>query len=320
MKGEDTTVREEVSDIETGWIPWVLAAAYFPVYIVLDFAVGNAVAARLGLPQSVAVGLVSLTISAVVVLLFVLVNVGKALQRSRHSMGASPSPVRRGALRALSVPVRAVRAVVGAAGSAVLAVFVAARDGVALLLGGTWSAVAAVGEVVYRVLSLLLRPFVLLGGLVAGPFVAAGSAVGGRGSGDAGATDGELAEPAARPELDEAVDPVAPLRRPEGSGDGTDTDVDAAEAAGTADTDAPGRGDADGPSDAGGGPEDETGSEPGVDGDGGADAPGPGPEVDLAADVGPAGDSGEWMAVDERSVDDPDEEEWPDDWISASDV
>lgn len=356
MKGDDTTVREEVRDFETGWIPWVLAAAYFPVYIVLDFAVGDAVAARLGLPQSVAVGLVSLSISAVVVLLFVLVNVGKALQRSGHPMGGS-SPARRGARRVLSVPVRAVRAVVGATGAAVLAVFVAATDGVALLLGGIWSAVAAAGRVVYLALSLLLRPFVLLAGRLASPFVAAGSAVGGPGGGDADATDGELAEPAARPELQEAVDPIAPLRRPDGSGAGTDTVVDADAGTGPSSHHAPGREDADDPSDtARGGPDDETGGELTVDGDDGADDADPRPEADLAADVGPPGDSGEgvvpgdssgvtreaddpapgtdraedpagrgersgeWVTVDERSVDDPDEEEWPDDWISASDV
>lgn len=358
MKGEDTTVREELGDIETGWIPWVLAAAYFPVYIVLDFVAGDVAAARMGLPQSVAVGLVSLTISSVVVLLFVLVNVGKALRRPRHSMGASSGPVRRGLARVLSVPVRGVRLVFGALGAAVLSVFVAARDGVALLIAGIWRVVAGVGGIVYRALALLLRPFVVLAALFARPFLAVVSVVDGRGSDPPGD------EPVSG-ELPAASDPVTPLRRTDDADDGTDRDDDAAEAS-------PGDDD---PDDRGAAShvDASSGGENGKDGGSGVDGPGEGdedgdadrpdvatsePEVDIdaAGEVGTASEADEWVVpgdpsgvsraddgadptpglvddpaaaddraeelVDagERSVDDPDEEEWPDDWISASDV
>lgn len=373
MKGEDTTVREEVRDIETGWIPWVLAAAYFPVYIVLDFVAGDAIAARLGLPQSVGVGLVSLTISAVVVLLFVLVNVGKALRGPRHSMGTSPRPVRRGARQALSVPVRAGRTVVGALGAAILAVFVVARDGLAVLLSGSWGVVGAVVTVGYRVLSLLLRPFVVLAALVAGPFVTAASSVGGSGGGDADEARGELDAPADRPEIEASSEPVGPLRRPDEPDDGTDRDADDAAAGGSTGDDQGGDRDAVQQADAGiddGGAGDDAGGEPTAGGDptaerhdprderggrGDADAPDLDSDADAAPDVRTANEggrqvvpgdpsgtsraddgaaptpgradepavderSGEWVDAGERSVDDPNEDEWPDDWISASDV
>ena len=64
MSERTTTIREEYRAVR-GWLPWLFAAVYFPVYVVLDYLVGGPLAARLGLPRSVSVALVGLSLALV---------------------------------------------------------------------------------------------------------------------------------------------------------------------------------------------------------------------------------------------------------------
>lgn len=352
MNGEDTTFRDELRDIETGWVPWVLAAAYFPVYILLDFTVGDLAAERLALPQSVAVGVVSLTISSFVVVLFVLVNVLKAARRRRHGLSASRGRVGR---RVGRLAMRPVTPITGA----VLTVFVVARDGVAMLLAGLWGVVARIGGYGYLVLALLVRPFVVVAALVTRPVLAAASGVAGIVRRDSGTSADELDEPVDRKRLEGSTSP-SPLQRQGATAD------DPADGGPTGDGPAAGGSSGDGsPGDGTGddAPEGEPGRDgprDGVQSDGDVD-PDDVPQGRVEATVGratrepdssgvrptdddppsgperaPAGDAagpeGSTKTTDpdersdgsadtgEESIADPDEEEWPDDWISASDV
>lgn len=225
MKGEDSTVREELREIETGWVPWMLAAVYFPVYIVLDFAAGGLAATRLGLPQSVAVGLVSLSISAVVVLVFALVNLRAAVRRRTHSLGSSRGPVRRSVTRLVSPLAGAVRTASTGVGVACLTAFVAARDGVAMALTGIWWLVAGVGGIAYRVLALLARPFVLLAVVVTHPFRTVAADVAGGAPLDTETSTDEIDEPVDRRDLKAESTASSPLRRTDAtSADGSERD------------------------------------------------------------------------------------------------
>lgn len=188
MKG-DTTVREELREFEAGWVPWVLAAAYFPVYIVLDFLAGDLLASRLGLPQSVAVGLVSLTVAGLVVVLFVGASLRDAAPRSSHGLGG-PRRSFGGPLRRLLAPLT----------GAVLAVIVVTRDALAFLLLGTWRVVARSGGTAYRVLAAVLRPVSFLARVITWPVEAVAGSVGGR-RGHPGPPD-ELDEPVDRTALE----------------------------------------------------------------------------------------------------------------------
>lgn len=347
MNGEDTTFRDELRDIETGWVPWVLAAAYFPVYILLDFTVGDLAAERLALPQSVAVGVVSLTISSFVVVLFVLVNVLKAARRRRHGLGASRGRVGR---RVGRLAMRPVTPITGA----VLTVFVVTRDGVAMLLAGLWSAVARIGGYGYLVLALLVRPFVVVAALVTRPVLAAASGIAGIVRRDSGTSADELEEPVDRRRLEGSTSP-SPLQRQGATADdpadggppGDGPAADGSSGDGSPGDDAPegepGRaGSRDGAESDDVAPDDvpqdrveaTVGQATGEPDSSGAratdDDPPSGPERAPAGNA--SGPEGSTNATDpdersdgsadtgEESIADPDEEEWPDDWISASDV
>lgn len=173
----DTTVREELREFEAGWVPWVLAAAYFPVYVALDFLAGDLLASRLGLPQSIAVGLVSLTVAGLVVVAFVAVNLRHVAPRPGHGLGGSGRSLGRPVWRLLTL-----------LGGAVLIVVVATRDALAALLVGTWRVVAWSGGVASRVISVVLRPVAFLARAVTWPVRAVVGLVVGR-RGDAGARD-----------------------------------------------------------------------------------------------------------------------------------
>lgn len=286
MKGEDSTIREELRDFETGWIPWVLAATYFPVYILLDFTLGDVLADRIGLPQSVSVGLVSLTISSAVVLVFVLVNLRHAAPRPRHGLGSPRGRLGRRWTR-LFAPLT----------GAVLTVFVVARNGVAMLLAGLWSVVARVGGLGYRVVVLLARPFVLVAALLARPIRAAVSLIGGVVRRDSESPADELDGPVDRRPLEEGFT-SSPLQRTDATSDDSPTDGGSADPGGpsAAEAETNGRGHGIG----------DRGDEP-----------------DVATDEVSQGDvdeTSDTSADDEDAVDDPGEADWPDDWISASDV
>lgn len=351
MKGEDSAVREELREIETGWVPWLLAAVYFPVYIVLDFTAGDLAATRLGLPQSVAVGLVSLSVSAVVILVFVLANLRAAVRRPTHSLGSSRGPVRRGVTRLVSPLAGAARTVTTGVGAGFLTAFVAARDGVAMALTGIWWFVAGVGGLAYRALTLLARPFVLLAVVVTHPFRTVAADVAGGAPLDAETSTDEIDEPVDRRDLEAESIASSPLRRTDPtSADGIggdpedDTDRDDDRDDGTADdpdvdhkqevapeASAPEHGEVGETPDASAsdGGEPDVAPEASAVGDGelGVDAdesvipgdPSGGGRVDDGDDPpversDDTGDSGE------RSVDGPDEDDWPDEWISASDI
>lgn len=64
MSESTTTIREEYRAVR-GWLPWLFAAVYFPVYVVLDFVAGAMFAARVGLPRSVSVAFVGLSVALV---------------------------------------------------------------------------------------------------------------------------------------------------------------------------------------------------------------------------------------------------------------
>lgn len=310
MKGEDTTFREELRKIETGWVPWVLAAAYFPVYILLDFTAGDLAATRLGLPQSVAVGLVSLTISGVVVLLFVLVNLREAVRRPGHSLGSSRGPLRRG-VTSLTAPLAGgFTRLFSSLATAVLVAFVASRDGVAIVLAGIWTVVAEIGGLVYRILSLLTNPVAAAAVVLARPSRAAANRVGGVLGQDPEPLVDELDEPVDRREFEWESPSSSPLRRTDAPSDGGTEDA--------RDVDAVDGRDGDG---------DTAAVESGVE----AAAVESGIEPDRQVVSGdPSGetraDDGEPPTDDspddsgEQSVDQPEEDEWPDEWISATDV
>lgn len=342
MKGEDTSFRDELRDIETGWIPWVLAAVYFPVYVLLDFAAGDLAATRLGLPQSVAVGLLSLTISGIVVLLFVLANLRKAIRRPTHSMGSSRGPLRRGVTRLVSPITGGLARLVSTLATAVLTVFVAARDGVAMLLAGIWTVVAGVGGIVFRVLALLARPFVLAAAVLARPPLAAASLIGSAVRRGPETQEDGLDEPVDRRGLEGVSASASPLRRSDAKSDGGVEPAPDDGAAGdrASDDEATSRQDADAETDDSERRVDADDSQPDGDADDnqpdGVDTGAVDSAVDTDEQVVPGDPSGESRADDgddpsadrsdrstdgaEDSVDQPDEEDWPEEWISASDV
>lgn len=65
MSEQQKTVGEEWRAVR-GWVPWLLAGVYFPLYVGLDFVAGGALAASTGLPQSVSVAVVSLAVAVLV--------------------------------------------------------------------------------------------------------------------------------------------------------------------------------------------------------------------------------------------------------------
>lgn len=72
MTEDAPTVAEELRDFDKGWLPWTIAAVYFPLYIALDLVAGGRVAARIGFPRSVSVGIASLSVALVVTALLIL--------------------------------------------------------------------------------------------------------------------------------------------------------------------------------------------------------------------------------------------------------
>lgn len=65
MSEEPSNVWAEWRDVR-GWVPWLLAGVYFPLYVTLDFFAGRSVATAFGVPRSVSVALFSLLIALVV--------------------------------------------------------------------------------------------------------------------------------------------------------------------------------------------------------------------------------------------------------------
>lgn len=64
MSERTTTIVEEYREAR-GWLPWLFAGVYFPTYVVLDFVAGGTLATRLGLPRSVGVAVVGLSVALV---------------------------------------------------------------------------------------------------------------------------------------------------------------------------------------------------------------------------------------------------------------
>lgn len=62
MNRKAPSVDEEWRDVR-GWVPWLVAGVYFPIYVVLDYAAGGPVATLFGMPRSVSVALFSLSIA-----------------------------------------------------------------------------------------------------------------------------------------------------------------------------------------------------------------------------------------------------------------
>lgn len=65
MHSRQPSLREEWRDVR-GWVPWLVAGVYFPLYVVLDFLAGGSLARMVWLPRSVSVALCSLAVSLLV--------------------------------------------------------------------------------------------------------------------------------------------------------------------------------------------------------------------------------------------------------------
>lgn len=65
MSEQPKTVGEEWRDVR-GWVPWLFAGVYFPLYVGLDLVAGGTLAAQVGLPRSVSVAAFSLAVAVVV--------------------------------------------------------------------------------------------------------------------------------------------------------------------------------------------------------------------------------------------------------------
>lgn len=65
MRSRQPSLREEWRDVR-GWIPWLVAGVYFPLYVVLDYVAGGTLARSVWLPRSVSVALCSLAIALLV--------------------------------------------------------------------------------------------------------------------------------------------------------------------------------------------------------------------------------------------------------------
>lgn len=65
MSEQPRTVAEDWRRVR-GWVPWLFAGVYFPLYVVLDLVAGGLIAAGLGLPRSVSVAGFSLAVALVV--------------------------------------------------------------------------------------------------------------------------------------------------------------------------------------------------------------------------------------------------------------
>ena len=65
MSEQPKTVGEEWRAVR-GWVPWLLAGVYFPLYVGLDYVAGGALAAQLGWPRSVSVAAFSLAVAVLV--------------------------------------------------------------------------------------------------------------------------------------------------------------------------------------------------------------------------------------------------------------
>lgn len=81
MSEQSKTVGEEWRAVR-GWVPWLLAGVYFPLYVGLDFVAGGTLASQTGLPRSVSVAAFSLAV-AVLVTAVVTVSRFESLSLSR---------------------------------------------------------------------------------------------------------------------------------------------------------------------------------------------------------------------------------------------
>jgi hypothetical protein len=65
MSEQPKTVGEEWRAVR-GWVPWLLAGVYFPLYVGLDLVAGGTLASQTGLPRSVSVAGCSLAVAVTV--------------------------------------------------------------------------------------------------------------------------------------------------------------------------------------------------------------------------------------------------------------
>lgn len=65
MRSRQPSLREEWRDVR-GWVPWLVAGVYFPLYVVLDYVAGEPLTRMVLLPRSVSVALCSLAIALLV--------------------------------------------------------------------------------------------------------------------------------------------------------------------------------------------------------------------------------------------------------------
>lgn len=65
MSDQQTPTLEEWRAVR-GWVPWLFAGVYFPLYVALDFVAGEVIAAGADLPRSVSVAVFSLAVALVV--------------------------------------------------------------------------------------------------------------------------------------------------------------------------------------------------------------------------------------------------------------
>lgn len=65
MSEQPRTVAEDWRRVR-GWVPWLFAGVYFPLYVTLDLVAGGVIAGGLGLPRSVSVAGFSLAVALVV--------------------------------------------------------------------------------------------------------------------------------------------------------------------------------------------------------------------------------------------------------------
>lgn len=62
MSEQPRSVAEDWRDVR-GWVPWLFAGVYFPLYVGLDLVAGDTIAAGTGLPRSVSVAAFSLAVA-----------------------------------------------------------------------------------------------------------------------------------------------------------------------------------------------------------------------------------------------------------------
>lgn len=65
MRSRQSSLQEEWREVR-GWVPWLIAGVYFPLYVALDYVAGGVLAGMVWLPRSVSVALCSLAVALLV--------------------------------------------------------------------------------------------------------------------------------------------------------------------------------------------------------------------------------------------------------------